>query len=58
MNDLVLSGAVSVLTRSDELIALITPPEAEEQEEEVVVAAVEPEVIEKGKKEELEEKPA
>ena len=58
VNDLVLPGAVAVLTRSDELIALITPPEAEEKEEEVVVAAVEPEVIEKGKKEELEEKPA
>ncbi len=56
VRDLVLPPAVEVLTDPDELVVLVTAPAAEEKEEvvEVVEEAAEPEVIEKGKKEEEE----
>lgn len=50
VKDLPVSSKVEVLTDLDELVALITPLAAEEVEE--VAAGEEPEVIEKGKKEE------
>lgn len=57
VRDLVLPPAVDVLTDPDELVVLVTAPAAEEKEEVVVEAEAveaEPEVIEKGKKEEEE----
>jgi len=56
VRDLVLPAAVEVLTDPDELVVLITAPAAEEKEEVIAVAegAPEPEIIEKGKKEEEE----
>ena len=54
VRDLKLSENIRVLTDLDEMVAIITAPEAEEVVE-VVAAEVEPEVIEKGKKEEEEE---
>lgn len=48
------SAKVEVLTDADEMVALITAPAVEEVEE-VEVAEEEPEVIEKGKKEEEED---
>jgi large subunit ribosomal protein L25 len=50
VRDLQLSDKVRILTDPDEMVAVITAPEAEEVVEEV--APIEPEVIEKGKKEE------
>jgi large subunit ribosomal protein L25 len=56
VRDLVLPPKVEVLTDPDELVVLVTAPAAEEKEEVVAVeGAIEPEVIEKGKKEEEEE---
>ena len=54
VRDILPPPRVTILTNGDEMVALITAPEAEPEPEEVeVVAAVgEPEVIEKGKKEE------
>ena len=57
VRDLNLPEEVEVLAEPDEMVILVTAPEAEavtEEEEEVVVEAVEgePEVIERGKKEE------
>jgi large subunit ribosomal protein L25 len=54
VRDLVLPLTVEVLTDLDELVVLITAPAAEEKEEIVaaVEGAAEPEIIEKGKKEE------
>jgi large subunit ribosomal protein L25 len=56
VRDLNLPEAVEVLAEPEEMVILVTAPEAEpvEEEEEVVVEAVEgePEVIERGKKEE------
>jgi large subunit ribosomal protein L25 len=52
VKDLVIPTNVEVLTPEDELIVLITSPAAEEMEE--VEEELEPEVIEKGKKEEEE----
>jgi large subunit ribosomal protein L25 len=55
VRDLQLSSSVRVLSDPDDLVVLITAPEAEEVVPEVEeVAAVEPEVIERGKKEEEE----
>jgi large subunit ribosomal protein L25 len=55
VRDLQLSASVRVLSDPDDLVVLITAPEAEEVVPEVEeVAAVEPEVIERGKKEEEE----
>jgi large subunit ribosomal protein L25 len=51
VRDIKLSENIRVLTDLDEVVAIITAPEAEEVVE-VVAAEVEPEVIEKGKKEE------
>jgi large subunit ribosomal protein L25 len=51
VRDLVLPAAVEVLEDADEMIVLVTAQAAEEVEE-VAAAAAEPEVIEKGKKEE------
>jgi large subunit ribosomal protein L25 len=61
VRDLVLSDKVTVLSTADEMIVLATAPAKEEVEEVVTPEAaivegeVEPEVIEKGKKEEEEE---
>jgi len=53
VRDIKLSENIRVLTDLDEMVAVITTPEAEEVVEvEEVAAVVEPEVIEKGKKEE------
>jgi large subunit ribosomal protein L25 len=56
VRDLVLPPAIEVLTDPDELVVLITAQAAEEKEEveEAAEGAPEPEVIEKGKKEEEE----
>ena len=51
VRDIQVPPAVEILTDLDELIVLATAPEAEEVEE-VEAAAPEPEVIERGKKEE------
>lgn len=51
VRDLQLSDRVRVLTDPDEMVAVITAPEAEEVVEEIAPEA-EPEVIERGKKEE------
>lgn len=50
VRDLQLPAAVEVLTDPDEMIVLVTAPSVEAEEEEI--APAEPEVIEKGKKEE------
>lgn len=50
VRDIVLSKAVEVLDGADEIIVVVTAPEAEEVTEAAAVA--EPEVIERGKKEE------
>jgi len=54
VRDLKLSDRVRVLTDPDEMVAVVTAPEAEEVVEEVA-PEIEPEVIERGKKEEEEE---
>lgn len=55
VRDIKVSENVRVLTNLDEVVAIVTAPEAEEEEVVVEeVAAEEPEVIEKGKKEEEE----
>jgi len=51
VRDLQLSDRVRVLTDPDEMVAVITAPEAEEVVEEVA-PEVEPELVERGKKEE------
>jgi len=53
VRDIQLPSAVEVLTDPEEMIVLVTAPEAEEVEEEEA-AAPEPEIIERGKKEEEE----
>ena len=53
VRDLVLVEQIEVLTDLGEVVVLVTPPEAEEVEA-VEAAAPEPEVIERGKKEEEE----
>ncbi len=57
MRDLNIPEAVEVFEDPDEMVILVTAPEAEpvEEEEEAVEAEEEPEVIERGKKEEEEE---
>lgn len=61
VRDIVLSDKVQILDTPDEMIVLATPPAKEEVEEvvtpeaEVVAEGAEPEVIEKGKKEEEDE---
>jgi large subunit ribosomal protein L25 len=57
VSDIPVPANVEILTSREELVILITAPAAEEVEEVVAVEgeAVEPEVIEKGKKEEEEE---
>jgi large subunit ribosomal protein L25 len=57
VKDLVISDKITVMTDLEEMVALITMPQQEVEEEvvEEVVAEGEPEVIEKGKKEEEEE---
>jgi len=52
VKDLIVPRGVEVLTESDEMVILITAPEGEEVEEEVT-EGFEPEVIEKGKKQEV-----
>jgi len=54
VKDIEVPSNVDVLTSEDEMIVLITSPAAEEEEEEVeeLEEELEPEVIEKGKKEE------
>lgn len=55
VRDIVLPPQVQILTPPDEMIVLVTAPAAEEVEEAVVVeGAEEPEVIERGKKEDEE----
>jgi large subunit ribosomal protein L25 len=54
VRDLVVPAKVEILTNQDEIVAVVTAPAAEEVEE-VAEAADEPEVIERGKKEEEEE---
>ena len=49
-----LPAAVEVLTGKDEMVVLITAPVVEYAEEPTIVAEAEPEVIERGKKEEEE----
>jgi large subunit ribosomal protein L25 len=51
VRDLVVPKGVEVLTNQDEMVVVVTAPAAEEVEE-IVEAADEPEVIERGKKEE------
>lgn len=53
VKDLPVPSTVEILTPEDEMIVLITSPAAEEVEE-VAAESLEPEVIEKGKKEEAE----
>lgn len=55
VRDIKLSENIRVLTDLDEMVAVITAPEAEEEVVVEEVAEGEPEVIEKGKKEEEEE---
>src|SRR5574338_349507 len=55
VRDLEVSNKVTVLTDPDEIIVVATGQAAEESEEAAVEAAAEPEVIERGKKEEDEE---
>lgn len=55
VRDLPLSDRVRVLDDPDELIVVATSAEAEEEGEVAAAEAVEPEVIERGKKEEAEE---
>jgi large subunit ribosomal protein L25 len=54
IRDIELPSKIEVLTDPNDVIVVVTPPQVEPVEEEVVVepAAPEPEVIEKGKKEE------
>ena len=52
VKDIPIPDGVEVLTPLDEMIVLITAPAAEEVEPVVEELAEEPEVIEKGKKEE------
>jgi large subunit ribosomal protein L25 len=52
VGDIKLPANIRVLTDLEEIVAVVTAPEAEEVEEEI--AAAEPEVIERGKKEEEE----
>jgi large subunit ribosomal protein L25 len=52
VRDIVLSSAVEILDDPEEIIVVITAPAREEVEETVEGAAAEPEVIERGKKEE------
>lgn len=54
VRDLSLPGEIEILEDPEEMIVLVTAPAAE-VEEEVVVEEVEPEVIERGKREEEEE---
>jgi large subunit ribosomal protein L25 len=57
VSDIIVPERVSILTEGDEMVALITAPvvEVEAEAEEVLAEEAEPEVIEKGKKEEEEE---
>jgi len=55
VKDLVVPANVEVLTPEDEMLILITSPAGEEEEEVVAGVGLEPEVIEKGKKEAEEE---
>lgn len=55
VRDLQLDANVRVLTEGGEMVVLITAPEAEEEEEVEEAGELEPEVIERGKKEEEEE---
>lgn len=56
IKDIKFSSSVEVLTPEDEMVVLITSPAAEvEEEAEELEEGLEPEVIEKGKKEEEEE---
>jgi len=55
VKDLVVPANVEVLTPEDEMLILITSPAGEEEEEVVAGEGLEPEVIEKGKKEAEEE---
>ena len=55
VKDLQIPQGVEVHTPTEEMIVLITPPAGEEVEETLAEGAAEPEVIEKGKKEEEEE---
>ncbi len=55
VSDLPVPSSIQVLTEADELVVLVTAPAAEEKfagEEVAAAAVVEPEVVEKGKKEE------
>jgi large subunit ribosomal protein L25 len=58
VSDLPVPANIHVLTEADELVVLVTAPAAEEKfevEEPVVPVVAEPEVVERGKKEEEEE---
>jgi large subunit ribosomal protein L25 len=55
VRDIKLSDKIRVLTDLDEMVAVITTPEVEEEAVVEEVVEGEPEVIEKGKKEEEEE---
>jgi large subunit ribosomal protein L25 len=55
VRDIKLSDKIRVLTDLDEIVAIVTAPEVEEEEVVEEVVEGEPEVIEKGKKEEEEE---
>jgi large subunit ribosomal protein L25 len=58
VSDLPIPPTIHVLTDADELVVLVTAPAAEEKfeaEEAAVPAVPEPEVLERGKKEEEEE---
>jgi hypothetical protein len=50
VRDITVSAAVEILDHLEEIIVVVTAPEAEEVEPEAEV--IEPEVIERGKKEE------
>jgi large subunit ribosomal protein L25 len=54
VRDIVLPAAVEVLTDLEEMVALVTAPVKEEEPEAAVGEEAEPEVIERGKKEEEE----
>ncbi len=55
VRDLTVAEDVEIMSDPDEMLVIVTAGTAEEPEEEAVVGVVEPEIIEKGKKEEEDE---
>ena len=55
VRDLTVAEEVEIMSDPDEMLVIVTAGTAEEPEEEVAVGVAEPEIIEKGKKEEEDE---